>query len=84
MARPLIELRSQLAPSQKWGDILPPVLIDYWRHEGWAGYGKWTTLDGKTQMTLSTLKDSWLKGTSLENFDKFHVIARSAFGNLYL
>ena len=67
----------------KWGDILPPVLIDYWRHEGWAGYGNgllWTV----NPDDFEHLKDSWLKGTSLENFDKFHVIARSAFGNLYL
>lgn len=30
------------------------------------------------------IKDAWLKGTPLDLLDRFHVIARSAFGNLYL
>lgn len=28
--------------------------------------------------------ESWLKGTELERFDNYHVVARSAFGDLYL
>ncbi|WP_449432739.1 GAD-like domain-containing protein [Pseudomonas putida] len=68
---------------KKWETILPPVLLEYWRKEGWAGYANgllWTV----NPDDLEHLKDAWLKGTPLELFDRFHVIARSAFGNLYL
>ncbi|MFJ4112030.1 GAD-like domain-containing protein [Pseudomonas sp. NPDC089758] len=67
----------------KWKDTLPPVLIQYWQDEGWAGYGNgifWTV----NPDDYEHLKDTWLKDTPIEFLDRFHVIARSAFGNLYL
>lgn len=67
----------------KWEEILPPILMTYWREEGWAGYGNgrlWTV----NPDDYEHIKDVWLEGTPFENFDNFHVIARSAFGNLYL
>ncbi|MGN8258696.1 GAD-like domain-containing protein [Pseudomonas sp. SMSB3] len=67
----------------KWNGILPPILIQYWQNEGWAGYANglfWTV----NPDDYEHLKDAWLKDTSLESLDNFHVIARSAFGNLYL
>ncbi|WP_409264974.1 GAD-like domain-containing protein [Pseudomonas sp. KCJK9000] len=63
--------------------MLPPALMEYWRNEGWAGYGNgliWTV----NPDDFEHLKKSWLADTLLESFDNFHVIARSAFGNLYL
>ncbi|NWL79547.1 GAD-like domain protein [Pseudomonas taiwanensis] len=68
---------------KQWDNVLPPVLLDYWKDEGWAGYANgllWTV----NPDDFEHIKDAWLQGTSLESFDKFHVIARSAFGNLYL
>lgn len=67
----------------KWENRLPPVLIEYWRNEGWAGYANgllWTV----NPDDFEDLKNAWLENTPLESFDDFHVIARSAFGNLYL
>ncbi len=68
---------------RKWENVLPPVLLEYWKDEGWAGYANgllWTV----NPDDFEHIKDAWLQGTPLESFDKFHVIARSAFGNLYL
>lgn len=67
----------------KWKSILPPILIQYWKDEGWAGYANglfWTV----NPDDYEHIKDAWLKGTPLDSLDRFHVIARSAFGNLYL
>ncbi|MFA7894688.1 GAD-like domain-containing protein [Pseudomonas putida] len=67
----------------KWENILPPTLIQYWQNEGWAGYANglfWIV----NPEDYEHIKDAWLKDTPLESLDKFHVIARSAFGNLYL
>lgn len=67
----------------KWENVLPPALLEYWRSEGWACYANgliWTVNPDE----FEHLKDAWLEGTPLESFDRFHVIARSAFGNLYL
>ncbi|NQD54408.1 DUF1851 domain-containing protein [Pseudomonas sp. CM25] len=71
------------ASFEKWKSILPPVLIQYWKNEGWAGYANglfWTV----NPDDYEHIKDAWLKDTPIESLDKFHVIARSAFGNLYL
>ncbi|MDH4557417.1 DUF1851 domain-containing protein [Pseudomonas sp. BN417] len=66
-----------------WSSKLPPVLLDVWRQEGWACYGHgrfWTVNPSEYEH----IKDAWLEGTPLATLDTFHVIARSAFGDLYL
>lgn len=66
-----------------WSNKLPPVLLDIWRQEGWAGYSNgrlWTVNPGDYEQ----IKDAWLAGTPLPLLDKFHVFARTAFGDLYL
>ncbi|EIK96934.1 hypothetical protein PMM47T1_09751 [Pseudomonas sp. M47T1] len=62
---------------------LPSKLINYWEEHGWAGYGDgvfWTVDPERYEGVVS----SWLEETPLDAKDKFHVIARSAFGLLYL
>ncbi|RWU17033.1 GAD-like domain protein [Pseudomonas alkylphenolica] len=71
------------ASISRWVNRLPPILLDYWREEGWAGYASgrvWTVNpDG-----YEDIKDAWLEGTPFCTFDSFNVIARSAFGDLFL
>lgn len=60
-----------------------PLLLSIWRDEGWAGYGNgrfWLVNPDEYEH----IKDAWLEETPLANLDTFHVIARSAFGDLYL
>ncbi|MCY1297436.1 GAD-like domain protein [compost metagenome] len=68
---------------EKWSDKLPPVLMDYWREEGWASYrgGLLWTVDPEH---YESVKDAWLEDTPFSILDKFHVVARSAFGDLFL
>ncbi|WP_236236789.1 GAD-like domain-containing protein [Pseudomonas faucium] len=61
-------------------DKLPKQLLDYWQEHGWCGYGGglfWLVNPGEYQSVV----DSWLGGTT---HDTYHLIARSAFGELYL
>ncbi|HCE7029496.1 TPA: GAD-like domain-containing protein [Pseudomonas aeruginosa] len=67
----------------KWADKLPPLMLQIWREEGWASYGNgrlWTVNPGDYEH----IKDAWLSDTPLASIDNFHVVARSAFGDLYL
>lgn len=62
---------------------LPDRLIGYWRDFGFCGYGKglfWTVNPSDYQ----DIADKWLKQTNLWDRSNFYVIARSAFGELYL
>ncbi|VVN92607.1 GAD-like domain-containing protein [Pseudomonas fluorescens] len=67
----------------QWIDKLPPILLTCWREEGWAGYANgrlWTV----NPDDYEDIKDAWLEETPLATLDNFHVIARGAFGDLYL
>ena len=68
---------------EKWRGKLPDQLLSYWQEEGWCAYanGLFGTVDPDE---YEDLLDEWLKNTKLEQLDAFHVIARSAFGNLYV
>lgn len=66
----------------RWRGKLPNQLLDYWRQEGWASYGHgrfWTV----NPDAYEDLVDEWLHDTAFEQLDSYHVIARSAFGELY-
>ncbi|AZE99531.1 hypothetical protein C4J95_2069 [Pseudomonas orientalis] len=67
----------------QWVDKLPPMLLNLWREEGWAGYA-----NGRLWIVnpddYEDIKDEWMEETPLAALDNFHVIARSAFGKLYL
>ena len=61
-------------------DKLPNQLLDYWKEHGWCGYGGglfWLVNPAEYESVV----DSWLGGTT---HDTYHLIARSAFGELYL
>jgi hypothetical protein len=67
---------------KKFQGVLPGQLLRYWGQEGWCGYAQglfWTV----NPEEYSGLTELWLSGTAYEKVDKFHVIARSAFGKLY-
>lgn len=66
-----------------WENKLPSKLLAYWREEGWASYANgrlWTVNPDEYE----DIKECWLEDTPFKVLDKFHVIARSAFGSLYL
>lgn len=68
---------------QKWRGKIPDRLLKYWQAEGWCGYANglfWTV----NPDDYEDLVDEWLAGTPIEQLDRFHVIARSAFGGLFL
>ncbi|MNJ33497.1 GAD-like domain protein [compost metagenome] len=77
--------RREVPPSsiQRYHGKLPDQLLAYWSEHGWCGYG-----DGIFWMVNPQEYDgvvaSWLEDTKLETLDTYHVIARSAFGDLYL
>lgn len=67
----------------RWSGKLPDQLLKYWRDEGWCSYADglfWTV----NPDDYEDLVGEWLKGTFLEQIDDFQVIARSAFGELFL
>ncbi len=68
---------------EKYRGRLPEQLLTYWRHEGW---GAWK--DGLFWVVnpddYAAVLEAWIADTPLEGADQWHVIARSAFGRLYL
>ncbi|ALU89973.1 hypothetical protein Hrubri_2797 [Herbaspirillum rubrisubalbicans M1] len=71
------------ASLEKWRGKLPDKLLKYWEQEGWCEYanGLFCTVDPDD---YEDLVDEWLADTGLDEIDAFHVIARSAFGALYV
>lgn len=67
---------------EKWRGKLPAQLLKYWQEEGWCAYANgllWTV----NPEEYEDLVNEWLHDTAFEQLDSFHVIARSAFGELY-
>jgi hypothetical protein len=67
----------------KYKDKLPPLLISHWEKYGWSGYGDgifWTVNPAEYDVFIS----DWLADSGINQHDQFHVIAKSAFGDLYL
>lgn len=68
---------------EKWRGKLPDRLLEYSKEEGWCGYAGglfWIVNPDEYE----DIVDEWLDGSSLNQLDAFHVIARTAFGKLYL
>lgn len=62
---------------------LPELLLKYWAEHGWCGYGEgifWLVNPQEYEEVVA----SWIQGTKFETLDTYHLIARSAFGDLYL
>lgn len=61
---------------------LPNLLLEYWAEHGWCGYGEgifWLVNPQDYEGVVA----SWIEGTKFEKLDTYHIIARSAFGDLY-
>ncbi|WP_122709555.1 GAD-like domain-containing protein [Pseudomonas viridiflava] len=62
---------------------LPAQLLQYWESYGWCGYANGLFWNVNPQDYEPTL-ERWLVGTGFSELDKYYVIARSAFGQIYL
>ena len=72
-----------LSTREKYKDRLPLLLISHWENYGWSGYGDgifWTVNPAEYDFFIS----DWLADSGINQHDQFHVIAKSAFGDLYL
>ncbi|MBA6109021.1 DUF1851 domain-containing protein [Pseudomonas asiatica] len=77
--------RREVPPSSidRYNGKLPKLLLAYWKEHGWCGFGEgifWLVNPQEYEEVVS----SWTEGTNLESRDTYHLIARSAFGDLYL
>lgn len=62
---------------------LPDKLLEYWAENGFAGYGDgvfWIVDPGEYKDVL----DRWLEATPFKDEDDYHVVARTAFGALFV
>jgi hypothetical protein len=67
----------------KFKGKLPDQLLSYWQQYGWSGYGKglfWLVNPDEYEPAL----EAWIGDTPFMENDAHYVIARSAFGELYL
>jgi len=63
--------------------ILPERLLNYWQDHGWSAHAEgifWMVNPAEYDGVVR----SWLGDTEFEKKDNYHVIARTAFGGLYL
>lgn len=68
---------------ERYRGKLPNQLLEYWAEHGWCGYGHgifWIVNPQEYEGVVA----SWIERTELANWDIYHVIARGAFGDLYL
>jgi hypothetical protein len=68
---------------ERYREKLPNQLLEYWAEHGWCGYGDgifWIVNPQEYEGVVA----SWIEDTKLEKRDTYHLIARSAFGDLYL
>ena len=62
---------------------LPEQLFKYWRELGWCAYGDgliWMVNPAEYEEVLQ----NWIEGTVFEDRDDLSVVARTAFGELYI
>ncbi|HGA2320536.1 TPA: GAD-like domain-containing protein [Pseudomonas putida] len=68
---------------ERYKGKLPDKLLQYWMEHGWCGYGDgmfWTVNPQEYEGVVASMLDS----ANLQTYDRFHLIARGAFGDLYL
>lgn len=71
------------AQIEKYRGKLPDQLLKYWGLYGWSGYAKglfWTV----NPEDYEPVVQAWLAGSEFLDEEDHHVIARGAFGDLYL
>src|ERR1700712_5185144 len=67
----------------KYKNRLPGQLLTYWVDHGWCGYADglfWTV----NPQDYEELISNCIPNTELDQTEKYHVIARGAFGVLYV
>ena len=72
-----------LSSIDRYRGKLPNQLLEYWSEHGWSGYGDgifWIVNPQEYEGVVA----SWIEETKLIEKDNYHLIARSAFGDLYL
>jgi len=77
--------RQEVPPSsiERYKGVLPDKLLEYWIEHGWGGYGDgifWIVNPQEYEGVTASL----IGGTPLEKRDRYHIIARGAFGDLFL
>ncbi|WP_406610081.1 GAD-like domain-containing protein [Agarivorans sp. JK6] len=76
--------KSQHVPIEtinKFKGKLPDKLLEYWQKYGWCSYAKglfWTVNPEEWEPVL----EAWIGNTEFMEKDAYHIIARSAFGEL--
>ncbi|QGL55069.1 GAD-like domain-containing protein [Pseudomonas coronafaciens] len=79
---PAVERQLVPAPSiARYTNKLPEQLLNYWEDFGWCGYAEglfWTV----NPLDYESLLNTWFAGIEAFKSDNYHVIARSAFGEL--
>jgi hypothetical protein len=66
----------------KYKGLLPDSLLEFWSEAGWSGYADglfWSTEPAQFLVPL----EAWLEDSGIPHRDTYHVIARSAFGDLF-
>lgn len=80
---PVIDKRDVPASSiARYRGKLPDQLLTYWQEQGWCGYAGglfWTVNPQEYEPAL----EAWIGNTAFMEKDAYHLIARSAFGDLY-
>lgn len=76
--------RRYVPPSsiERYRGKLPDQLLAYWEEHGWCGYADglfWTVDPHEYEPAL----EAWIGETEFMEMDAYHIIARSAFGELY-
>ncbi|KAI2694091.1 GAD-like domain-containing protein [Pseudomonas sp. TNT3] len=81
--KPIDRQEVPISSIERYRGKLPNQLLEYWEEHGWCGYADgifWIVNPQEYEGVVA----SWLEGTKFETFDTYHLIARSAFGDLYL
>ncbi len=68
---------------ERYRGKLPDQLLSYWQEYGWSGYAAglfWTINPEEYEPVL----EAWIGETPFMENDAYHIIARSAFGDLFV
>lgn len=80
---PAIDKRN-VPPSsiERYRGKLPNQLLDYWQEHGWCGYadGLFWTVDPQE---YEPVLEAWIGNTPFMAQDAYHIIGKSAFGEVY-
>ncbi|SUD77666.1 GAD-like domain-containing protein [Pseudomonas putida] len=83
IGQPILRQEVPASAIEHYRGKLPEKLMEYWAKYGWCGYGDgifWTVDPQEYEGVVAY----WINGTPLAAHDNYHVIARGAFGDLYL